>query len=216
MRERARQATGPATAGPAARAAARLSDVSAGDDATLIRHSLDAPECFGLLFDRHAPAVHRYIAQRLGPDAADDLVSETFLVAFRKRRQYDAAHADARPWLYGIATRLVGRHRRDEVRFFRAIARTGIDPAAEPLADQVTSRVAAQAARRELAAALAGLSQAQRDVLLLVATGFDYQEAALALQVPAGTVSSRLARARRKVRGALGGQDPASTKGPPE
>jgi RNA polymerase sigma-70 factor (ECF subfamily) len=203
MSDRARQATGPAAAGPG------NAELSVTDDAALIRLSLDAPECFGALFDRHAPAVHRYIAQRLGPDAADDLVSETFLVAFRKRRHYDVAHADARPWLYGIATRLTGRRQRDEVRFFRAIARTGIDPAVEPLADQVTNRVVAQAARRELAAALAGLSQAQRDVLLLVASGLSYQEAALALQVPTGTVSSRLARAREKVQRALGGQDPA-------
>src|SRR5690242_10860594 len=183
-------------------------DLDASDDAALITRSLHAPECFGALFDRHAPAISRYIARRLGPDAAEDLVAETFLAAFRRRGRYDAAQADARPWLYGIATRLIGRHRRDEVRFFRAIARTGVDPAAEPVADQVTDRVAAQAARRELAAALAGLSRGQRDVLLLVASGLGYQEAALALGVPAGTVSSRLVRARRKVREALGGQDP--------
>jgi RNA polymerase sigma-70 factor (ECF subfamily) len=83
-----------------------------------------------------------------------------------------------------------------------------VDPAAEPVADQVTDRVAAQAASRELAAALAALPQAQRDVLLLVAGGLSYSEAGLALGVPAGTVSSRLARARRTVREALGGQDP--------
>jgi len=61
---------------------------------------------------------------------------------------------------------------------------------------------------RELAAALARLCQDQRDVLLLVASGLGYEETALALAVPAGTVSSRLVRARRKVREALGGQDP--------
>ena len=134
-------------------------------------------------------AIGRYIARRLGPDAADDLVAETFLVAFRRRGHYDLAHGDARPWLYGIATRLIGRHRRAEVRFFRAIARTGVDPAAEPIADQVTDRIAAQAARRDLAAALARLSQDQRDVLLLVASGgLGYEETALALEVPAGTV----------------------------
>jgi RNA polymerase sigma factor (sigma-70 family) len=180
----------------------------ASDDAALITRSLCAPECFGALFDRHAPAISRYITRRLGPDAADDLVAETFLAAFRKRGRYDGAQADARPWLYGIATRLIGRHRRDEVRFFRAIARTGVDPAAEPVADQVTDRVAAQAASRELAAAVAALPRAQRDVLLLVAGGLSYQEAGLALGVPAGTVSSRLSRARRTVREAMGGQDP--------
>src|SRR6266487_6416157 len=127
-------------AGQAAGTAAPRRDI---DDAALIAQSLRIPECFGVLFDRHAPAIYRYIARRLGRDAADDLVAETFLAAFRQRGRYDGAHADARPWLYGIATRLIGRYRREEARFFRAIARTGVDPAAELIADQVTSRVAA-------------------------------------------------------------------------
>jgi RNA polymerase sigma factor (sigma-70 family) len=197
MRDTAAQVPGSGDAGP-----------TASDDAALIARSLHAPECFGVLFDRHASAISRYVARRLGPDAAEDLVAETFLVAFRRRGRYDGAHADARPWLYGIATRLIGQHRRDEVRFWRAIARTGVDAAAAPIADQVTDRVAAQAASRELAAAVARLSPAQRDVLLLVASGLGYQEAGQALGVPAGTVSSRLVRARRKVREALGAQDP--------
>lgn len=190
-------------------------DAGADDDAALIVRSLRAPECFGVLFDRHAAAISRYAARRLGPDAAEDLVAETFLTAFRKRSRYDGEHADARPWLYGIATRLVGQHRRDEVRYWRAIARTGVDPAAEPFADQVTDRVDAQAAGREVAAALASLSQGQRDVLLLVASGLGYAEAAVALGVPAGTVSSRLVRARQKVREALGGLDPSIQEGTP-
>ncbi len=195
--------------------AARRADAS--DDATLIARSLEVPEFFGALFDRHAPAINRYITRRLGPDAADDLVAETFLAAFRRRDRYDISRADARPWLYGIATRLIGRHRRDEVRLLRAIARTGVDPAAEPVADEVTNRIAAQSASRELAGALARLSQAQRDVLLLVASGLGYEEAALALAVPAGTVSSRLVHARRRVREALGGQDPTRPeRGSPE
>ena len=53
-------------------------DLDAGDDAALIARSLHAPECFGVLFDRHAPAIGRYIARRLGPDAADDLVGMRF------------------------------------------------------------------------------------------------------------------------------------------
>src|SRR5437763_14389681 len=105
------------------------------DDAGLIAESCRAPERFGVVFDRHAAAIHGYIARRLGRDAADDLVAETFLVAFRQRGRYDPDQPSARPWLYGIATRLVSRRRRDEVRFFRAIARTGADPAADPGAE---------------------------------------------------------------------------------
>jgi RNA polymerase sigma-70 factor (ECF subfamily) len=46
-------------------------------DATVVAESQRTPECFAMLFDRHAPAIHRYAARRLGPDAADDLVAET-------------------------------------------------------------------------------------------------------------------------------------------
>jgi RNA polymerase sigma-70 factor (ECF subfamily) len=175
------------------------------DDATLIAESLHTPERFAMIFDWHAPALRLYVAHRLGLDTADDLVAEAFLVAFQRRAGYDTAHADARPWLYGIATNLIRRHRSDEVGLFRAIARTAANPPAELIADQVTRRVAAQAVRGRLASALAGLPGGQRDVLLLVASGLSIQETATALEVPVGTVSSRLARARRRIRAELGG-----------
>ena len=182
------------------------------DDAGLIAESCRVPERFGVVFDRHAAAIHGYIARRLGRDAADDLVAETFLVAFRQRGGYDPGQPSARPWLYGIATRLVSRRRRDEVRFFRAIARTGIDPAAdpvaEPVADQGIRRADARTLHRQLAGALTGLAAADRDALLLVADGLSYAEAAQALGVPDGTLSSRVARARRKLRAGLGGVNP--------
>ena len=178
------------------------------DDATVIARSLHSPECFATIFHRHAHAIYRYISRRLGPDSAEDLVAETFLVAFGRRRRYDGAYPDARPWLYGIATRLISRHRRDETRFLQAIARTGSDPASEAFDGQVLDRVAAQSARPELVVALTRLSQGQRDVLLLVASGLTYAEAGRALGLPAGTVSSRLVKARRIVREALGGADP--------
>ena len=173
------------------------------DDASLIAQSICAPECFALLFDRHGPAIHSYVARRLGQDAADDITAEVFLIAFQRRQGYQSAHANARPWLYGIATNLVGRRRRDEVRLFRAIARCGENSPAEPLAEQVTNRVAAQAIRGRLASALSRLSRAQRDVLLLRASGLSCQEIAAAISVPPGTVASRLARARRRVRAEL-------------
>jgi RNA polymerase sigma factor (sigma-70 family) len=179
------------------------------DDAAVIAESRRVPDRFGVVFDRHAVAIHGYIARRLGPDTADDLVAEAFLVAFRKRADYDLGQPSARPWLYGIATRLISRHRRDEVRFFRAIAKTGIDPAAghggDPVADEGIRHADAHALRARLAFALAALSKADRDALLLVTDGLRYEEAARALGIPPGTLSSRVARARRKVQEALGG-----------
>ena len=178
------------------------------DDAALIAESCRVPDRFGAVFDRHAVAIHGYIARRLGPDAADDLVAEAFLVAFRKRADYDVGQPSARPWLYGIATRLISRHRRDEVRFFRAIAQTGTDPAAghggDPVAEEGIRHADAQAWRPRLALALASLSKADRDALLLVTDGLRYDEAARALGIPPGTLSSRVARARRKLQEALG------------
>ena len=181
------------------------------DDADLIRRSLDDPEWFAQVFERHHRRIHHYAARRLGTPAADDIVAETFLVAFRRRASYDQRQRFARPWLYGIATRLIADQRRTEERFYRALKRTGVDPLPESLADSVVTRVAAQDAERRLAGALAGLSRGDRDVLLLVAWGdLTYEETARALRVPVGTVRSRLSRARRKVRTALGDADPTA------
>lgn len=178
-------------------------------DAELIGESQRHPELFAALFDRHNRPIHRYVARRLGTQAADDIVGETFLIAFGRRETYDTTYTNALPWLYAIATSLISRHHRDEKRYLRALQRTGVDPLPEPFADQVTSRVAAQEHERDLAGALAALSQKDRDVLLLVAWGdLSYEETAQALSVPIGTVRSRLHRARRQVRKALGGDHP--------
>src|SRR5579862_9535181 len=72
------------------------------DDAALIRRSGQEPEAFAALYDRHAAPIYRFAARRLGPDAAEDILAETFLAAFRRRETYDLTRADARPWLYGI------------------------------------------------------------------------------------------------------------------
>jgi RNA polymerase sigma factor (sigma-70 family) len=183
------------------------------DDAAVIEQSWHEPEAFAELYDRHATPIHSYVTRRLGDGAADDVVAETFLIAFRGRRRYDLSRSDARPWLYGIAANVIGKHRRTEVRMWRALARTGADPAAEGHADRVDDRVSAATVQRELAVALAGLAAGDRDVLLLIAwADLSYDEVAAALEIPVGTVRSRLNRARRKVRAALGGQDPTSLR----
>ena len=182
------------------------------DDATVIQLSRHEPEQFTVLFRRHAPHIQRYVVRRLGQDAADDIVAETFLLAFRQRESYDQTRADARPWLYGIATHLIGRHSRAEIRMYRALARTGADPVMEPFTDRVDERVSASTASRQLAAALARLPEEYRDTLLLVAWGeLSYAEVATALRVPVGTVRSRMSRARSKLRRTLGGTNPATS-----
>jgi RNA polymerase sigma-70 factor (ECF subfamily) len=196
---------------PPSRAHAAPDADADADDATVIGLSRDEPEQFTVLFRRHAPHIQRYVARRLGPDAADDIVAETFLLAFRQRDRYDPGRADARPWLYGIATHLIGRHRRAEIRLYRALARTGADPVTAPFTDRVDDRVSASRASRQLATALARLPAELRDTLLLAAwSNLSYEEIAAALGVPVGTVRSRLSRARGKLRQALGDADPSA------
>jgi RNA polymerase sigma-70 factor (ECF subfamily) len=184
-------------------------------DAAVIERSRGDAECFEELFRRHASRIQRYVVRRLGPDAADDIVAETFLQAFRQRAGYDQDRADALPWLYGIATNLIGRHRRAEIRLYRALARTGTDPVTASFTDRSDDRLTAGAAGRRLAAALAGLPAAYRDTVLLVAWGgLSYEEAAAALGVPAGTVRSRVSRARAALRRQLADLDPTSREEP--
>ncbi|MFB9532146.1 RNA polymerase sigma factor [Nonomuraea roseola] len=180
------------------------------DDAVVIERSWDEPERFGAVFDAHYAEIHRYVSRRLGPHAADDVSAETFALAFRQRRRYDTSHRSARPWLYGIATNLISRHRRNEVRLLRAVDRLHPEAnSARGHEDEVTAKVSAQAVKGALARAIAALPADQRDVLLLVAlSGLSYDEVAQALDVPFGTVSSRLNRARKKLRKALGGTNP--------
>ena len=158
--------------------------------------------------------MHRYAARRLGAGAADDIVADTFLDAFRKRRRYDLTVSDARPWLYGIAANLIGKHSRAEVRMLRAYARTGADPVlVETQTDEADGRLASAAVRQDLAAALAALTNGDRDVLLMIAwADLSYTEVATALGIPVGTVRSRLHRARARIRAALGGDDPTSVR----
>ncbi|MET8745623.1 RNA polymerase sigma factor [Streptomyces sp. NPDC004728] len=184
-------------------------------DASVIERSWDEPDAFAVLFDRHADDIHRYAARRLGADVADDLMAETFVIAFQQRRRYDLSRAQARPWLYGIVTNLVGEHRRAEARHLRALARVAAgvpdEGGSEPMAERVADRVAAESARGALAGCIAKLAPRYRDVLLVIAWGdLDYVEAAEALGVPVGTVRSRLHRARRRLRDALGGSDPTA------
>ncbi|TDV46153.1 RNA polymerase sigma factor [Actinophytocola oryzae] len=174
------------------------------DDAVIIRRSLREPERFAVIFDRHAPHIMRYLVHRLGRQVADDLVAETFLVAFGTRSRYDLDRPDARPWLYGIATNLVRRRQRDDGREYRLRAAIVPEPNVDGHADRVVEQVTAAAMNQLLGAVLAELSSGDRDVLLLVAwEHLTYDEVAQALDIPVGTVRSRLSRARRQVRAAL-------------
>src|SRR4051794_39334913 len=165
---------------------------------------------FTALYDRHAATILRYCVRRIGPDAAEDVVAATFLVAYERWQTFDPNRSDVLPWLYGIATNLLRRHRRGEVRAYRALARTGIDPlsnaagVAESHELRAGERADAYRRSREVAGVLARLPRRQRDVLLLYALAdLGYAEIAAALKIPVGSVRSALHRARATLRAAL-------------
>jgi RNA polymerase sigma-70 factor (ECF subfamily) len=199
-----RQAVG-AAAQPVAGAAAPATD------ADLIGRSRADPELFAAIFDRHAAEIHRYAARRLDQQSAADVVSEVFLAAFRNRERYDPARADARPWLYGITTKVVSQQLRSDGRRSRLSAAIPATPPAEFPVDEISDRIAAAQLRPRLLAVLAGLSPADRELVLLVAwADLTYEQVAEAMDLPIGTVRSRLHRVRAKVRGLMGPIGPAA------
>ncbi len=159
----------------------------------MIECSLERPQVFASIFDRHFDAVHGYARRRLGRTQAEEIASETFMHAFDRRGSFDRSRADARPWLFGIAANLMRRHWRTERRRLNALARL-----------EAPGNDAAAHEREHLIEALGSLSAREREALLLFALAdLSYDQIAEALDVPIGTVRSRLARARNRVRAHL-------------
>jgi RNA polymerase sigma-70 factor (ECF subfamily) len=175
--------------------------VETGTDAAVIAASIADPRRFAVLFDRHAGVLFRFLVRRVGRDIADELLGETFRIAFEKKASFDGRRPDARPWLYGIATNLVAKHRRSEAGRLRATARLAAAAPLDPVADSVAAVVDAHDVWPRVVDAIAALPDGERDALLLhVWEELSYQEFAVALEVPVGTVRSRLNRARSRLR----------------
>jgi RNA polymerase sigma factor (sigma-70 family) len=162
------------------------------------------PELMAVLYERHAPAVFRYLARRAGPSAAEDLLSEVFIAALDGRTRVVAHNSgSALPWLYGIAMNVQRRHYRQRAAQRVAAEDRGMDW------DAVDARLDAQAKRRQLRSALKVLSERDRELLLLVAwDGLTPAEAAQVLGIGAVAARSRLHRARRRALQALGRSAP--------
>jgi RNA polymerase sigma factor (sigma-70 family) len=165
-------------------------------DTDVLRQARVRPELVGLLYERHAGAVHRYLARRVGP-AADDLLGDVFVAAVAARlRVQPHPEGSALPWLYGIAGNCVRAHlRRREP---HAASDAPFDW------DAVDDRLDAAARRVELRQALALLTEAERELLLLVAwEGLTPAEAGEVLGLTAVAARSRLHRARTRAQAAL-------------
>jgi RNA polymerase sigma-70 factor (ECF subfamily) len=168
------------------------------DDATLLRASLRDPDRFEGLFDRHHDRIWRYLTRLGGTACADDLASEVFLVAFRRRATFDPERGSVSSWLYGIATNLARTRARSRTRGERAVARLQALPAAGPLLED---DVAARDAAHRAIGAIDQLSAEHREVLVLsVWEELEYTAIADVLGVETGTVRSRLHRARAHLR----------------
>jgi RNA polymerase sigma factor (sigma-70 family) len=172
---------------------------SALSDVHWLARSLQEPTAFELIFDRHFDAIYGYLHRRVGRDLAEELAAETFTLAFERRSSCRASDS-VLPWLYGIATNLASQRWRVERRRLRAYGRSGVDGwVADD--DEVVARVDGAALRARLACALAEMRPRERDALLLYALAdLSYEEIALALEVPIGTVGTWLHRAREIAR----------------
>lgn len=169
-------------------------------DADVLVLSRTRPEKLGLLYERHAQAVYRYLGRRVGIDAAEDLLGDVFVAAVAARlrvRPHDSG--SALPWLYGIAGNVVRSHRRRQLGHSLVKDVTAVDW------DAVDERLDAGARVSELRMALAGLTESEREVLLLVAwEGLSPTEAAEVLGLTAVAARSRLHRARTRAQATLG------------
>lgn len=181
-------------------------------DSELIAASIDDPRQFMPITTRHQRVLFGYLARRVGPVLAEDIVAETFARAFAQRDRFDLSRDDARPWLFGIATNLMRNQARSEARRLRAYTRHGVNDHEHPDDDATVARLDADARSRALAAALDKLAPRDRDVLTMFAWGdLSYEEIADSLGVPVGTVRSRLNRARRLVKESLDADSDAAS-----
>lgn len=184
--------TGDIVSGPAPREdASEWERVGDGDQAAFQR-----------VFQRHVGDVYAFVARRCGdPTLAEDLTSEVFLQAWRQRTDVRPHDGSLRPWLYGVAANLVRQHWRSRNRFGRAIARLPIAESDQGHDDLVANGLDNRRRLDQLRRAVNQLPASQVEVWSMrVWEEMDYDAIALALDIPVGTVRSRLSRARARLR----------------
>ncbi len=168
-------------------------------DADLIRGSVDDPQLFESVFERHYDAVRRYAQRRVGQAVGEELAARTFLVAFERRSTFRADAESARGWLLGIATNLLRHHVRDEQTHLRILG--ALPPDRRERAPDDEGRLEALGVWPTIAQILRTLAPGDRDAFLLVVLeDLSYSEVAAALGIPVGTVRSRIHRVRGVLR----------------
>jgi len=184
------------------KALSRIDASPARSDAELLaRVAAGELGALGALYDRHCDAMRGFVARATcGHADVDDLVHDAFLTAARIAARFDG-RASARPWLIGIAARLVQRRARGIGRMPRLLARLAWT---RPQAADPTAALEARSALGVIAPAVARMTQDKRIVLIMAELeGMTGPEIAEALEIPIGTVWTRLHHARRDVMRAL-------------
>ena len=159
------------------------------------------PEALGLLFERHGRRVYNYCFRRTGDWArAEDLTSIVFLECWR-RREVTLEQDKVLPWLLGIATNVCRNEQRSLARHRAALSRLPPAESTSEFADDILGRLEDERRMREVLTIVSRLPRREQDALALcIWAGLSYEEAAAALRIPVGTVRSRLARGRRRLR----------------
>lgn len=184
-----------------------------GDDGGRLRARVRGGEraAFGELYELYAAAVYNHALRLTGDwSVAEEVMSETFLAAWRGRGDVEAEGGSLRPWLFGIATNKARNADRSLRRRLAFLARraeagagggAGADEVVGDFAEEVVGRVDDARRLAEVRRVLGRLRRHEREVIALcVWGGLDYAQAAEALGVPVGTVRSRLSRARGRLR----------------
>ena len=171
------------------------------DAALWQRAAAGETDAFGTIFERHARTVYNYCFRRTADwSQAEELTAIVFLEAWRRRGQVVLERDDALPWLLGVATNVLRNLRRSQRRHRAALERLPRERVAD-FAGDVDERLDDQRLMRSALRALQKLSRDDQDVLALcVWEELTYEQAALALDLPIGTVRSRLSRARARLR----------------
>lgn len=173
-----------------------------GDELALVAGlRADDPEALATLFDRYADRIYNHCFRAMGDWAeAEDATATVFLEVWRHRSRVQAHDGSALPWLYGVATNVCRNLTRSGRRRRRGLAALPPPPVEPDLAERVVDRLSSTARMQRVLVAIRELPVREQEVLGLVAwSGLSYEQAAAALDVPVGTVRSRLSRARARL-----------------